>query len=138
MIDYTNHTGIRAIREIVPMPTNALHFGSNQWHHEPQWLIDAIDVAKSDIRTFAVKDIHAWSPRDAATGRSMASYAKQLQASIERNARMKVRLAKVIDVLAGVDGSKSDSRSEVDEAIRRIIAAQNAITAIMKDEEPVW
>lgn len=91
MIDYTNHAGVRAIREIAPIERPLL-FGSTQWHPEPQWLLEAFDVAKNELRTFAVKDIHAWAPKDTATGRSMASFAKQLQLSIERNARMVTRL----------------------------------------------
>jgi predicted DNA-binding transcriptional regulator YafY len=91
-IDYTNHAGVRSIREIVPLTQGAFRFGSTEWHPEEQWLLDAYDVAKDDMRTFAVKDIHAWAPKDTATGRSMASYAKQLQQSMERNARMVNRL----------------------------------------------
>ena len=93
MIDYTNHAGVRAMREIVP---HALRFGSTEWHPEPQWLLDAHDVAKDDVRTFAMKDIHFWHP-DPRQVRVDAAISKQLQASIERNARMVTRLKVVLD-----------------------------------------
>lgn len=123
MIDYTNHAGVRSIREIVPLIQNALRFGSTEWHHEEQWLLDAHDVAKDDMRTFAVKDIHAWAPKGTATGRSMASYAKQLQQSMERNARMVNRLNKLL--LICIDDT--DLGPTID-----------PIQAILKDEEPEW
>lgn len=96
MIDYTNHAGMRTIRQIVPMlQERSFRFGSTEWHPETQYLLDAYDIQKDDLRTFAVKDIHSWSPANSASGRSMASYAKQLQASMERNARMVNRLKKL-------------------------------------------
>lgn len=118
MIDYTNHAGVRAIREIKPI---GFKFGSTEWHHEPQYLLDAIDIAKNDMRTFAMKDVHAWAPTGTATGRSMASYAKQLQASIERNVRMTSRLHRLKS-----DCTKPGSNAE------------QAIDAILKDQEPTW
>jgi len=120
MIDYTNHAGVRAVREIIPL-LNGFRFGFTDWHHEPQWLLDAHDVAKDDMRTFAVKDIHDWAPSESASGRAMASVAKQLQASIERNARMVTRLKKLQATFA-------DGESET----------VQQIAAILKDEEPTW
>jgi predicted DNA-binding transcriptional regulator YafY len=65
MIDYTNHAGVRAIREIVPLIQNAMRFGSTEWHIEEQWLLDAYDVKKDDMRTFAMAQIHRWwTPED--------------------------------------------------------------------------
>jgi len=57
-IDYTNWKGERARRVIEPL---RLSFGSNEWHQEPQWLLEAIDVEKDCERTFALKNIHAWT-----------------------------------------------------------------------------
>ncbi len=60
VIDYTNWRGERGPRRIVP--TGRMWFGSNEWHTEPQWLMEAIDVEKGAVRTFAVNDIHSWTP----------------------------------------------------------------------------
>lgn len=56
-IDYTNWKGERGIREIVPYQ---IVFDSNKFHEEPQWLLEAFDIKKKDIRTFAMKNIHSW------------------------------------------------------------------------------
>lgn len=53
-IRYTNYKGETADRSIVPA---RVYFGSTQWHPEPQWLLEAFDVDKNEIRTFAFKDI---------------------------------------------------------------------------------
>lgn len=58
-IDYTNHRGERRRRVIVPV-IGSLRFQATEWHPHPQWVIDAADVEKGEIRTFAVQDIHAW------------------------------------------------------------------------------
>lgn len=55
-IDYTNYKGVRSQRVIRP---EGVRWGSNEWHPEPQWLMDAFDVSKEARRTFALKDIHA-------------------------------------------------------------------------------
>lgn len=121
MIDYTNHAGVRAMREIIPL-LNGLRFGSTDWHHAPQWLLDAHDVAKDDMRTFAVKDIHSWAPKESASGRAMESIVRQLQRSMERNARMVNRLQRLKGAGLLVDGD----------------LALAHINAILKDEEPSW
>jgi predicted DNA-binding transcriptional regulator YafY len=56
-ICYTNYRGETSIRTVVPQK---IIFGSNEWHKEPQWLMEAIDVEKGQPRTFALKDIRAW------------------------------------------------------------------------------
>ncbi len=58
-IDYTNWQGIRSKRRIVP---HHLVWGSNQWHKEDQWFIDAIDADNPDKgkRYFALAGIHSW------------------------------------------------------------------------------
>lgn len=48
---YTNWRGKFSEREIAPI---RLFWGSNEWHTEPQWLVEAWDIAKSEIRTFAL------------------------------------------------------------------------------------
>ena len=56
-ICYTNYRGETAIREITP---KTIHFGSTEWHPEPQWLLTAFDIEKKADRDFAIKDIRAW------------------------------------------------------------------------------
>lgn len=58
VIDYTNWRGKRSERLIQPV---AIRFGATEWHPEPQWLLDAVDIEKAEDRTFAMKDIHQWS-----------------------------------------------------------------------------
>lgn len=59
-IDYTNWEGKRGLRVIEP---RYMYYGSNEWHQEEQWLLNALDVDKQAIRTFAMKDIHSWQPQ---------------------------------------------------------------------------
>jgi 8-oxo-dGTP diphosphatase len=58
-IDYVNWKGEQSTRVIRP---REFYFGPNKWHPGNQWLLDATDIAKDDIRTFAMKDIHGWRP----------------------------------------------------------------------------
>jgi predicted DNA-binding transcriptional regulator YafY len=59
LIDYVNYRGERSERLVEPAQ---IYFGSNEWHPEPQWLMDAWDHQKQAYRTFAMKDIHSWNP----------------------------------------------------------------------------
>jgi predicted DNA-binding transcriptional regulator YafY len=59
VIDYTNYRGERARRRVLP---NRLWFGAADWHPEPQWILDAWDIEKGVIRSFAMRDIHSWEP----------------------------------------------------------------------------
>ena len=54
---YKNYRGDTAVRMIHP---RRVWFGSTDWHPEEQWLLDALDVEKGAMRTFAMKDIHHW------------------------------------------------------------------------------
>ncbi len=58
-IFYTNYKGETAYRNIVP---EKIWFGSTEWHPEPQWLLDALDLEKNALRNFALKDVRDWSP----------------------------------------------------------------------------
>jgi hypothetical protein len=58
-IDYTNYRGERSLRRIQP---KKLRFESTEWHPEPQWLMEALDLGKNETRYFALKDIHSWRP----------------------------------------------------------------------------
>ena len=57
VIDYTNYRGERSKRLVNPV---RIYFGSNQWHEDPQWLMEAYDHEKEANRDFAMKDIHKW------------------------------------------------------------------------------
>lgn len=59
VIDYTNHRGERSERRILP---SAIRYAEAEWHPGEQWLMDAFDLEKKADRTFAMKDIHSWSP----------------------------------------------------------------------------
>ena len=59
-IDYTNWRGER--RERLIIPTGFAHFGSNEWHPDTQWMLEAVDVDDMKTKDFAMKDIHSWSP----------------------------------------------------------------------------
>lgn len=56
--DYVNHRGERGRRRAILM---ALRFGSTSWHPEPQWLLEGIDLARGEARTYALKDIGAYA-----------------------------------------------------------------------------
>jgi hypothetical protein len=64
-IRYTNWRGKTRVRRIVPI---RLRFAANEWHPEPQWLLDAIDVGKQAERSFAVAGIHEWGFATAGEG----------------------------------------------------------------------
>ena len=56
-IRYTNYRGETAYRRIIP---KAIRFAATEWHPEPQWLLDAVDLDKNVDRSFAMKDIASW------------------------------------------------------------------------------
>lgn len=56
-IDYTNHRGERSWRHIIPA---LLWFGQTKWHPTDQWMLDARDLDRGGMRTFALKDVHSW------------------------------------------------------------------------------
>lgn len=58
-IDYTNWQGIRATRLILP---KRMLWGSNKWHPDHQWFIDAEDAEHPEkgFRYFAMSGIHGW------------------------------------------------------------------------------
>lgn len=59
LIDYTNHRGDRDIRRIVPQ---RLWFGEAEWHPGKQWILDAWDMDRGAIRSFAMTGVHSWRP----------------------------------------------------------------------------
>jgi predicted DNA-binding transcriptional regulator YafY len=61
IIDYTNWKGERSNRTILPIN---IYWGSNEWHKDMQWLLEAHDIEKGAPRNFALKDIPSWTPID--------------------------------------------------------------------------
>jgi predicted DNA-binding transcriptional regulator YafY len=59
-IDYTNWRGERSTRTVVP--TGRFWFGSNAFHPEPQWLMDAYCPKAKEVRTFAMSGLPSWAP----------------------------------------------------------------------------
>jgi predicted DNA-binding transcriptional regulator YafY len=56
-IDYTNWKGDRSWRRITP---RGIRFGTTDYHPDACWLLDAFDLDKQAMRSFALKDIHEW------------------------------------------------------------------------------
>ena len=52
--DYVNWKGNRSKRRA---EVNEYYFGSNEYHPEPQWLLEAYDLDKKAMRMFALKDM---------------------------------------------------------------------------------
>jgi predicted DNA-binding transcriptional regulator YafY len=116
-IDYTNHAGVRQLREIEP---HQVRFSNSKWHRDRQWLLDAYDVGKGAARTFAMADIHDWQPADGRVARVDVSIAKRLQAALEKNIRMELRLKKL--------GDHQHCPADI----------ARALSSILADEEPAW
>lgn len=55
--DYINYRGERAIRTVIP---ERCYLGEVTWHPGEQWILDAFDVEKGAIRSFAIADIQRW------------------------------------------------------------------------------
>jgi predicted DNA-binding transcriptional regulator YafY len=136
VIDYTNHRGERASRRIRPLQ-NGFFYGKTEWHPKRQWLLDAFDCEKNDTRTFAVVQIHSWRSPDAKQTMD-EMVVTQLKRSMERNARMANRVAKLHRLLSGMIGESPIAASEIETALNRLINGNRAIEAILKDEEPTW
>lgn len=59
-IEYTNWRGERRRRRIRPL---RFYFGEVTWHPGQQWLMDAVDLDRTDdnrTRTFALAGVHSW------------------------------------------------------------------------------
>lgn len=62
-VTYTNWRGETALRTIAE-PYRAF-FGANEWHTEPQWLLEAFDVDKQAKRTFSFAGLGWETPKTA-------------------------------------------------------------------------
>ena len=66
---YTNYRGERGKRFIVP---RSIWFGCTEWHPENQWLLEAYDLDKQALRSFALQDLEMWA-QEPAPSPSLAS-----------------------------------------------------------------
>lgn len=55
---YKNWKGKVSYRNIIP---EKIEFKSTEWHKEEQWILEAFDIDKNDMRGFAIKDIMEWN-----------------------------------------------------------------------------
>jgi hypothetical protein len=53
-VRYRNYRGETALRRVVPRD---VWYGSTDWHPEPQWMINVLDVDRDVERSFAMRDI---------------------------------------------------------------------------------
>jgi predicted DNA-binding transcriptional regulator YafY len=53
-IRYRNWRGEVSVRRVLP---ETIWFGATEWHPEHQWLMDAVDLDRDEMRSFAIKDI---------------------------------------------------------------------------------
>lgn len=53
---YKNYKGIISIRHIIPV-NEGISWRKTIYHPEEQWIIQAYDIDKKEIRDFALKDI---------------------------------------------------------------------------------
>lgn len=60
-IEYTNWRGERAWRTVLPQ---RFFFGRTSWHMTPQWIMEARDLEKKEVRFFAMCMIHFWEPAE--------------------------------------------------------------------------
>lgn len=51
---YTNYKGNTGYRTV---QVHGVYFGSTEYHPEPQWLMNAIDLDKKENRVYAMKDM---------------------------------------------------------------------------------
>lgn len=54
---YKNWRGETSWRTIIP---ERIYFGSNEYHQDAQWLMEAWDIDKQATRHFALLDILSW------------------------------------------------------------------------------
>lgn len=53
-ISYKNHRGETQVRRVLPQ---RIWFGSTDWHPAEQWFMDAYDLDREAVRSFAMRAI---------------------------------------------------------------------------------
>ena len=57
IILYTNWKGETRKREILLV---SIEYKTTEYHKEEQWILNAKDIEKDEMRSFAIKDIKRW------------------------------------------------------------------------------
>ncbi len=60
IFEYRNWRGDVSIRRVLPQ---RIWFGATEWHPGAQWLLEAFDLEKNEVRDFALCDITFVRPR---------------------------------------------------------------------------
>lgn len=110
-LTYTNWRGETAARSIIP---TRVWWGSTPWHHEPQWLLTAVDAEKGLERDFALKDFGQSaalepSPAPAAGVRNILAEIDHVVTSIGADDRKTAdwMIVRVREALALLEGEKA-------------------------------
>lgn len=69
-IVYTNYRGETGPRRILP---ERVWFGTSEWHSTEQWFLDAVDLDKRELRSFAMVDIASWESATALATEAQAA-----------------------------------------------------------------
>ena len=56
--NYKNYKNIINERVVNPIK---LYYGNTKWYPDNQWLLEAYDIEKKDIKIFAMKNIQKWN-----------------------------------------------------------------------------
>ena len=138
-ITYTNWKGERGRRSILP---GRLLWGSNRWHPEPQWLVEALDMDKCATRTFALRAMRVLDrlvypaparPAAPAPERELAGPGRAALTDVEHDA---IREAGEPEELA-TDGD-GEWRETVPEELRPFIGVARARWNARSDEGNKW
>jgi hypothetical protein len=120
-IDYTNHRGERAWREVVPL---AIRFGSTPWHEAEQWVLEAVELAKGGPRSFALLAIHGIAGPGRPRWRSDAE--ARLIARVRYLEEVLDQVAVLANRLRDATPGKAVSLDETLAAVDRMVAAAAA------------
>lgn len=52
--DYVNWKGASSHRRVI---INKVLYGNNRYHPQPQWLMEAQDIDRNEVREFAMRDM---------------------------------------------------------------------------------
>ncbi|WP_319520157.1 hypothetical protein [uncultured Martelella sp.] len=97
VLPYTNWRGETAIRRIRPI---GVKFTSTSWHREPQWILEAYDYDRQEMRGFAMKDFRPESFQKRVDPWMQACFGAEISADrLERGDRL---IEEVLELLQAV------------------------------------
>ncbi|WP_246710130.1 hypothetical protein [Martelella soudanensis] len=106
---YTNWRGETAIRNLRPI---AVKFTATSWHKEPQWILDAYDYARQEVRGFALKDFGPAPFQPRVDPWMQACFGPKISADrLERGDRL---IEEVLELLQAVDYPRERIKSLMD------------------------